>query len=59
MKYAILFSMGVFIFALAAMTISVIATDGLDILSIVGLGVVGLLAIGFFSAMRSEPKDFE
>ncbi len=57
MRRVALFSALAFIALLAFLTTSVIARDGLDILSLVSLLVLGMLAFGIVGALLHPPEE--
>ena len=46
----------VFVCAMAFGTVYVLITEGVDVISLIGVVVVGLMALGIFGAL-SEPPD--
>jgi hypothetical protein len=57
MQSAILAVVLAFIVLFAAMTISVIAESGLDVLTVLALLILALIGFGVIGALRNMPPD--
>jgi hypothetical protein len=55
LRLALLAVGAVFCLAFGAMTLSVIADSGLDILTVTSLAIVALILVGLYGAMRNPP----
>jgi hypothetical protein len=56
LRLALLAVAAVFCLAFGAMTLAVIADSGLDILTIVSLGIVAMVLLGLYGAIRNPPQ---
>lgn len=56
LRTALLAVAAVFCFAFTAMTLSVIADSGLDILTVTSLLIVAMILVGLWGAVRNPPK---
>jgi hypothetical protein len=54
-RLALIAVAAIFCLAFGAMTLSVIADSGLDILTITSLGIVAVLLFGLYGAFRNPP----
>ena len=55
LRAALLAIAAIFCLAFGAITLSVIADSGLDILTVTSLGIVALMLIGLWGAFRNPP----
>ena len=55
LRTALLGLMAIFCFAFAAMTLTVIADSGLDVLSVVSLLIVAMVLFALYGAVRNPP----
>jgi hypothetical protein len=56
LRTALLAVAAVFCFAFAAMTLSVIADTGLDVLTVISLLIVAMVLLGLWGAVRNPPR---
>jgi hypothetical protein len=56
LRLALLAVAAVFCLAFGAMTLAVIADSGLDILTIISLGIVAMVLLGLYGAIRNPPQ---
>lgn len=56
LRLALLAIAVIFCLAFAAMTMSVIADSGLDILTVTSLGIVVVMLFGLYGAFRNPPR---
>jgi hypothetical protein len=56
LRLALLAVATVFCLAFGAMTLSVIADSGLDILTLISLGIVAMVLLGLYGAIRNPPQ---
>lgn len=57
MRSAVLFASLVVVTLLGVLTISVIAQQGLDPLTVISLLILGMLAVGLYGAVREDDED--
>jgi hypothetical protein len=57
MQSAILAVVLVFVFLFAAMTVSVAAREGIDILTLLALLILALIGFGVIGALLNQPPD--
>jgi hypothetical protein len=57
MRNAFLVAALIFCLAFGGMTAAVAAQYGFDIFSLVAFGIVGMILIGVFGALRNPPDD--
>jgi hypothetical protein len=55
LRLALLAVAAVFCLAFGAMTLTVIADSGLDVLTVTSLAIVALILIGLYGAFRNPP----
>ena len=56
LRAALLAIAAIFCLGFGAITLSVIADSGLDILTVTSLGIVALMLIGLWGAFRNPPE---
>ena len=57
MRSAFLIAALIFCVAFGGMTAAVAAQSGFDIFTLVAFGIVGMILIGVFGALRNPPDD--
>ena len=55
LRTALLGLMGIFALAFAAMTLTVIAESGLDVLTVISLLIVAMVLFALYGAIRNPP----
>ncbi len=55
LRLALLAIAAIFCLAFGAMTVAVIADSGLDILTVTSLGIVAVILLGLYGAVRNPP----